>query len=139
MSGVLVTRRRIPGAFIERIWIKRATPHTPYNGQRVMRNKWITLMDTRSDRLSFTGWTGVQKSGYSDVFKEMMRKLRHAGEALTFVDVFKESVAKSGYGNLSIKCCPPVWHIHNANSMLLSALWHDSNVPGRQFRAHVLC
>ena len=33
MSGVLATRRRIPGAFIERIWIKRATPFTLHNGK----------------------------------------------------------------------------------------------------------
>ena len=57
MSGVLVTRRRIPGAFIERIWIKRATPHTLHNGKRVMQNRWITLLDSRSGRLSVTGWT----------------------------------------------------------------------------------
>ena len=71
-----------------------------------MRNRVITLMDTRSGRLSITGWTGVQKSGYSDVFKEMKRKIRHASEALTVVVVVEETSAKSGYGNLSIKCCP---------------------------------
>ena len=63
-------------------------------------------MDARSGRLSFTGWTGVQKSGYSDVFKDMLRKHRHASEALSFADILKETAAKNGYGNLSIKCCP---------------------------------
>ena len=71
-----------------------------------MRNRWITLFDSRSGRLSFTGWTGVQKSGYSDVFKDMMRKLRHANETVTFADVLKGTAPSSGYGNLSIKCCP---------------------------------
>ena len=45
MSGVLVTRRRIPVAFIERIWIKRSTPLTLRSGKRVMRDRWMTLTD----------------------------------------------------------------------------------------------
>ena len=104
MSGVLATRRRIPGAFIERIWIKRATPFTLHNGKRVMRNRWITLIDSRSGSLPFTGWTGVQKSGYSDVFRDMMRRLRHSNGNITFADVLKDTAAKNGYGSLSIKC-----------------------------------
>ena len=48
----------------------------------------------------------MQKSGYSDVFKDMMRKLRHANETVSFADVLQDTATKSGYGNLSIKCCP---------------------------------
>ena len=106
MSGVLATRRRIPGSFIERIWIKRATPFTLHNGKRVMRNRWVTLLDSRSRNLPFTGWTGVQKSGYSDVFKDMMRRLRHPNGNITLAIVIREAAAKHGYGSLSIKCCP---------------------------------
>jgi hypothetical protein len=103
VSGVLTTRRRIPGSFIERIWIKRATPLTLHNGKRVMRNRWVTLLDSRSRNLPFTGWTGVQKSGYSDVFKDMMRRLRHPNGNITFAIVIREAAAKHGYGSLSIK------------------------------------
>jgi len=106
MSGVLAARRRIPGAFIERIWIRRITPFTLHNGKRVMRNRWITLLDSRSGIQSFIGWTGVQKSGYSDDFREMMRNLRHSHDYISVADVLKETAAKNGYGNLSIKCCP---------------------------------
>ena len=123
MSGVLATRRRILGAFIERIWIKRATPFTLHNGKRVMRNRWITLLDSRSGTLPFTGWTGVQKSGYSDVFNDMMRKLRHSTGTITVADVLKDTAAKNGYGSLSVRCCPPpVWSIHSPNAVLLFAL-----------------
>ena len=45
MSGVLATRWRSPGACIERIWIKRATPFTLHNGKRVMRNPILDLAD----------------------------------------------------------------------------------------------
>ena len=34
MSGVLVTRKRIPEAFIERMGIKRSTPFTLRNGKQ---------------------------------------------------------------------------------------------------------
>ena len=71
-----------------------------------MRNRRITLMDTRSGALSFTGLTGVHKSGYSDVFRDMMRKLRHTSERLTFAEVFKDTAARSGYGSCSIKRYP---------------------------------
>ena len=91
MSGVLVTI------------------HFVYNGtwkNITLRNRWMTLMDTRSGTLSITGWMGVQKSGYSDVFKEMVRRLENTREQLACPDVFKDTAARNGYGNLSVNCCP---------------------------------
>ncbi len=138
MSGVLATRRRIPGAFIEGIWIKRVTPFTLRNGKRVMRNRWITLLDSRSGNLPFTGWTGVQKSGYSDIFRDMMRKLRHANESITFGDVLNETAANNGYGNICYRMLSPVWSIHSQDTVMFFALWHDCHVSGRRYRAHLL-
>ena len=36
----------------------------------------------------------------------MMRTLRHVNETVVFVDILSDTTAKSGYGNLPIKCCP---------------------------------
>jgi len=44
--------------------------------------------------LPFTGWTGVPKSGYSDVFKDMMRRLRHPNGNITLAIVIREAAAK---------------------------------------------
>ena len=71
-----------------------------------MRNRWVILRDTRSGSLSITGWTGLLKSGYSDVFRDIIRKLKHTSEHMTFAAVFKDTSARNGFGSLSIKCCP---------------------------------
>ena len=59
ISGVLATRNRIPGPYIERLWIKHDAPILLRDGQRIMKQKVGHLM-TR------TGWIGVQNPGHSD-------------------------------------------------------------------------
>jgi nitrogenase molybdenum-iron protein alpha/beta subunit len=72
----------------------------------VIRNRWTTLVDTRSGALHTNGWTGAQKSGYSDVVREVIRKLNKSSEKLKFAAIFNDIAARSGYNSLSAKCCP---------------------------------
>ncbi len=76
----------------------------------------------------------MQKSGYSDVLKDMMRKLRHANETITFADVLKDTAAKNGYGNLFHSVLPAVRYFYYSDSALLPGLRHDSDVSGQRCR-----
>jgi hypothetical protein len=62
------------------------------DGKQVLRNRWVTFADSRAGMLRITGWTGAQKSGYSDVFKDAIRRLNKCPRSLTFEDVFNEMI-----------------------------------------------
>ena len=72
-SGIIATRTRLLGSFIERIWVKREVPIRIRDGRMIMTRRWITYADRRAIDLRITGWIGARKSGYSDEFKEAIK------------------------------------------------------------------
>ena len=106
IGEVLATRQRVPSRFIARIWIKREVPIKMSDGRTVLSRIWIRVVDRRAGKMRRTGWFGVQKSGYSDEFKDAIRKLNKNSRTLAFEDVFKDMAKKCGYSSLSTKCCP---------------------------------
>ena len=107
MSGVLVTRRKSRARSLNA------------SGSNVAHCTACTMEQRRSCATDgLHSWTpdradchlqvgrGSRSRDTPTCFKEMMRKLRHSSEELTFAEVFKETATKNGYGNLSIKCCP---------------------------------
>ena len=71
-----------------------------------MRNRWITLLDTRSGRLPLCRLDGSPKVGIFRRLQGNDAETPTCKRSVDFADVLKETVAKNGYGNISIKCCP---------------------------------
>ena len=92
-SGVIATRQRLPGPFIERIWVKREVPVRIRDGRMIMTRRWITYADRRAIDLRVTGWIGARKSGYSDEFKEAVKRLNKHWRSMAFEDAFKQNGA----------------------------------------------
>ena len=117
-SGVIATRKRWPGSFIYRIWVKREVPVRIRDGSTIMSRRWITYADRRAETFRITGWVGADKSGYSDDFKAAIKKLNKHSKSMAFEDTFVEMAQKCGYSNFACKCCPhcghPMLHIHTA-------------------------
>ena len=105
-SGVLATRQCLPGSFIERIWVKREVPIRIRDGRMVMSRRWITYADVRAVDLRIAGWIGARKSGYSDEFKDAIKRLNKHSRSLAFEDVFKQTALSRGFGDFICKCCP---------------------------------
>ena len=61
-----------------------------------MSRRWVTYADARAEKVRITGWIGVQKSGYSDEFKEAIKKLNRHSRTMAFEDVFKEMARSCG-------------------------------------------
>ena len=85
---MLATRKRIPGHFIERIWVKRLLPTRRRNGKVALISRWVTFADRRAATTRVTGWFGTKKSGFSGVFKEAIRKLNRNRRSIAFEDAF---------------------------------------------------
>ena len=105
-SGVIAKRKRLPGSFIERIWVKREVPVRIRDGRTVMTRRWITHVDRRAADLRITGWIGARKSGYSDEFKAAIKRLNKHSRSMAFEDAFKDMALSRGYGDFLCKCCP---------------------------------
>jgi hypothetical protein len=132
MSGVLVTRRRIPGAFIERIWIKRSTPFTLRSGKKSYAQQ---MDDSHGHEVWFFVHYGLDwglKSVYSGICREIIRQLKHTSEQLTFADVFKDTVARNGFGSLCDKVLPAMRNVHPEDTVQLFPLRDDRTQSGRR-------
>ena len=105
-SGVLATRHCLPGGYIDRSWAKREVPIRIRDGRMVVTRRWITYADTRAVDLRITGWIGARKSGYSDEFKDAIKRLNKHSRSLAFEDVFKQMALSHGVGDFTCKCCP---------------------------------
>ena len=107
MSGVIATRNTFPGSLIKRIWVRREVPIRLRDGGTVMSRRWVTYADVRAESFRITGWIGVQKSGYSDGFREAIKKLNRQSRTMAIEDVFFKEMARScGFEDFSCKCCP---------------------------------
>ena len=69
-----------------------------------MSRRWVTYADARVETFRIIGWIGLQKSGYSDVLTDAIRKLNKNSRTLAFEDVFKDMGRKCGYSSLSTRC-----------------------------------
>ena len=75
VSGALATRQRVPGRYLDRIWIKREVSIKIRGSKTVVSKMWVTFADRRASKMRITGWLAVQQSGFSDEFKVAVRKL----------------------------------------------------------------
>ena len=106
VSGVLATRRRIPSTYIDSIWVYRDVPITLPDGRCILQKRWATIADRRAMTMRIAGWLGVLKSGYSDEFKEAMRKLNKHKGSMSCEDAFKQMAQKAGYEQVITRYCP---------------------------------
>ena len=111
VSGVLFTRRRIPSTFIERIWVLRNVPVTLRDRRCMMQKRWVTFADRRAMTMQITGWLAVIKSGYSDAFKDAIRKLNKHKGSTSFEDAFKQMGQNERFGRLLTRYCPQCGYI----------------------------
>ena len=91
---------------MHRIWVKREVPIRIRDGRMIMARRWITYADRRAIDLRITGWIGARKSGYSDEFKEAIKRLNKYSRFLAFEDAFEQMALSRGFGDFTCKCCP---------------------------------